>query len=223
MDCPQPMRQTGNGCSLRNTPSDGMMPSSTCFGLKANRCRAGFTLLEVVLVVVITLIMFGVSLPYFAGAYRGSKLRVASRTINRMARYARSMSIMREQRMTVVLDHQTMEIYLGSSARTATNAADGELDQDVLKRLGYVDGEDASGDAGIEKEIHRYLPEGLEIADFEKDWGDDDIVYEDLYLIHYYPDGQSDWFQMELNDERGLGVKLESDPISGKILSEFVQ
>ncbi|RKX36739.1 MAG: hypothetical protein DRP64_18190 [Verrucomicrobia bacterium] len=185
--------------------------------------KQGFTLIEVILVVVISLILLGVAMPHFAHAYKGTKLRIAARTVGRMTRYARSMAIMRETTMTVVLNHDTMEIFLGGSTRSSTNSADGELDQDVFKRLGYVEGEASSDNAGIEKEVHRYLPEGIEVADFEKDWFEDDEEYEDLYLIHYYPDGQSDWFILEFEDRRGLGVKLENDPISGKIRSEFLQ
>lgn len=185
--------------------------------------RTGFTLIEVILVVVISLILLGVSLPHFAHTYKGSKLRSAARTVNRMARYARSMAIMRETTMTIVLDGETMEIYLGGPSQTSTNAADGELDQDVLKRLGYVEGETSAENIGVEKEIHRFLPEGIEVADFEKDWIEDEKTYEDLYLVHYYSDGQSDWFSMELADRRGLGVKMENDPISGKIHFEFTQ
>ena len=184
--------------------------------------KSGFTLIEVILVVVISLILLGVSLPYFAHAYKGTKLRIAARTVDRMARYARSMAIMREQTMTVVINHETMEIFLGGAEQASTNAADGELDQDILKRLGYVDGGAGSDDAGVEKEVHRFLPEDIEVSNFEKDWMEDE-EYEELYLIHYYPDGQSDWFILELEDQRGLGVKLENDPISGKIRSEFTQ
>ncbi len=196
-----------------------------CGSTKVNpaRRRAGFTLIEVILVVVISLILLAVSLPHFAHTYKGSKLRSATRTVNRMARYARSMAIMRETKMSIVLNHETMEIYLGGPSQTSTNEADGELDQDVLKRLGYVEGEASDGHIGVEKEIHRFLPEGIEVADFEKDWIEDEKEYEDLYLIHYYPDGQSDWFILKIEDQRGLGAKLENDPVSGKIHSEFTQ
>ncbi len=196
-----------------------------CGSIKVNpaRRRAGFTLIEVILVVVISLILMGVALPHFAHTYKGSKLRSATRTVSRMARYARSMAIMRETKMSLVLNHETMEIYLGGPSQTSTNEADGELDQEVLKRLGYVAGETSGGDIGVEKEIHRFLPEGIEVADFEKDWLEDEEEYEDLYLIHYYPNGQSDWFILEFEDQHGLGTKLENDPISGKIHSEFTQ
>jgi len=185
--------------------------------------KNGFTLIEVILVVVISLILLGVSLPQFAQTYKGSKLRSAARTVNRMARYARSMAIMRETTMTIVLDAETMEIYLGGPSQTATNAADGELDQDVLKRLGYVEGKTSPENIGVEKEVHRFLPDGIEVADFEKDWNDNEENYENIHLVHYYSDGQSDWFVLKLADQRGLGVEMENDPISGKIRFEFTQ
>lgn len=187
---------------------------------------SGFTLIEIILVVVISLILLGVALPNFAQTYKGAKLRSAARLVDRMGRYARSTAIMREEIMVLVLNHETMELYLGAEApaSTSTNAADGELDQDVLKRLGYVEGDESSDDTGgIEKEVHKFLPEGLEVADFEQDEFDDDEVFEDRYLIRYYPNGRSDWFTLELEDQRGTGVKLENDPISGKIRSEFTQ
>ncbi|MCF7818388.1 MAG: prepilin-type N-terminal cleavage/methylation domain-containing protein [Kiritimatiellales bacterium] len=185
--------------------------------------RSGFTLVEVVLVLVLTLVISAISLPYFAHAYKGTQLRTAARTITRMTRYARSMAIMREEQVTVALNHETMEVFLGAASQTATNAADGKLDQDVLKRLGYVEGEASTGDAGIEKEVHRFLPENLTVREFKKDWREEDDPYEDLYLVRYYPDGQSEWFVLELEDQHGDAVRLENDPISGKITSEFMQ
>jgi prepilin-type N-terminal cleavage/methylation domain-containing protein len=205
------------------SPSKFDIRHSLFCGSTSIRGKLGFTLIEVILVVVISLILLGVAMPHFARTYKGSKLRSAARTVNRMARFARNSAIMRETTMTVVLNHETMEIYLGSATQTSTNAADGELDQDVLKRLGYVDDESSPDTIGIEKEIHRFLPEDIEVADFEKDMFEEDEAYEDLYLFRFYPDGQSDWFILKLKGRRGLGIKLENDPISGKIRSEFTQ
>lgn len=191
--------------------------------INSRKDRNGFTLMEVILVLVLIVVISGVSIPYFAGSYRGTKLRTSARTLTRMANYARSMAILREDTLTIVLDPETMELYLGGAVQVATNAADGELDQEVLKRLGYVDGDDSAKNAGIEKEIHRFLPSGLTVLDFEKNQSEDDDFFEDLYLIRYYPNGQSDWFMLELEDARGLRVKLENDPVSGKVRSELTQ
>lgn len=192
-------------------------------GCLSRSYKAGFTLMEVILVLVIVVIISAVSLPYFAGAYKGTKLRSATRTISRMTRYARSMAIMRETTMTVVLNHETMELFLGSEKAPESDSADGEIDQDVLNRLGYTGGKDTGKDVGIEKEIHRYLPEGLTVREFEKEWTEEDDFYPDFYFVRYYPNGQSDWFSLELEDKRKMGVKMENDPVSGKIRSEFTQ
>lgn len=204
-------------------PSKFEIPCSTFYGSAANR-RAGFTLLEVVMVMVLLLIISSISIPYFASTFRGTKLRSAARTIERMSRYARSMAILRDETLTMVLNHETMELFMGAASTSATNTADGELDQDVLKRLGYIENDpDRSSDAGIDKEVHRFLSDDLTVRDFEKEWTDEDQQYEDLYLIRFYPNGQCEWFKLELEDNRGHGIRLENDPISGKIWSEFLQ
>ena len=198
------------------------MKTSGHSGFRRSENR-GFTLIEVILVLVVIVIVSGVSLPYFAGTFRGTKLRSASRTIDRITRYAHAMAILREETLTVVLNHETMEIFMGGPVQAATGTADGELDQEVLKRLGYVEGGSEQENAGIEKEIRRVLPDHLTVRDFEKNWNEEDDLYEDLYLIRFYPNGQCDWFRMELEDNRGMSVQLENDPVSGKMYIEFRQ
>ena len=179
--------------------------------------------MELILVLVLVVVISGIALPYFSGSYKGSKLRSSARTVDRLARYARSMAIMREKTLTLALNPETMELFLGEPAQTATNAADGELDQDVLKRLGYVKGEkEADATAGLDKEIHRFLPDGIVVRDFKKEW-DEEEDDESFHLVRFYPNGQCDEFVLELEDSRGLGVKIENDPVSGKIYSEFTQ
>jgi prepilin-type N-terminal cleavage/methylation domain-containing protein len=207
----------------KSSPSKFDNPCSLFCGSASINKKRGFTLIEVILVVVIALIMLGVSLPHFAQTFKGSKLRSAARTINRMGRYGRSMAILREHTMTMVLNTETMEIYLGGPAQASTNTADGELDQAVLKRLGYVDGEVTPESLGIEREVFRFLPDDLVVTEFEKEWAEGEFDSDAFYIVNYYSDGLSDWFLMELESRRGMGVRLENDPISGKIRSEFTQ
>lgn len=205
------------------TRSKFSIPCSTGSGSAARR-RAGFTLLEVVMVMVLLLIISSISVPYFAGTFRGTKLRSAARTIERMARYGRNMAIIREETLTMVLNHETMELFLGAAATSTTNSADGELDQEVLKRLGYVEGDpENAASAGIDREVRRFLSDDIFVRNFEKEWTDEDFLYEDLYLVRFYPNGQCEGFLLELEDNRGHGIRLENDPISGKIRSEFLQ
>jgi prepilin-type N-terminal cleavage/methylation domain-containing protein len=109
---------------------------------------SGFTLIEVVMVLVLIIIIASISLPTLSGSLKGLQLKTSSRTVRRAAKYARNMAIMREQTLTVALDKETMELYVGGYAAAQTNMADGEIDQDVLKRLGYVDGGESPTSSG---------------------------------------------------------------------------
>lgn len=188
------------------------------------RLKKGFTLVEIILVLVVIIIISGIALPYFAGSYRGNKLRTCARSIAKISRYARSMAIMRDETMTVVLNHETMELFVGGYLSASANEADGELDQSVLKRLGYVDdGSASSSTGGIDKEMRTRLPDHLNVKTFDKDRSEEDDQYEDLYLIRFYPNGQCDWFEIEIEDRRGVSIKMEINPVSGRVSSEFLQ
>lgn len=181
--------------------------------------RHGFTLIEVILVLVVILIVAGVSVPYLAGSYRGTRLRTASRTIERMCRYAHSMAIMREETLTLVLDESKMEVSIGSEQSQSTNSVDGQLDMKVLKNLNYIDNDGPN----LDKEVTKLLPEGLSVRDFEKYDTADENYGQNFHVIHFYPNGQCDEFRLELEDNKGMELKMENDPISGKVWSEFLQ
>jgi prepilin-type N-terminal cleavage/methylation domain-containing protein len=205
-------------------PSRKSMPNHPNVHVSSLPTKKGFTLMEVILVMVLIVVISGISLPYFASSFRGSKLRTSARTINRMAKYANSMAIMREETLTLALNPDTMEVFLGGYLAAPTNSADGELDQDVLKRLGFVDDDESSSpNGGIEKEVHRFLPDGLTVKDFEKEWAEADDEHDELHLVRFFPNGQCEWFKLELADDKGDGVLLEIDPISAKMTSEFTQ
>lgn len=197
----------------------------------SSNSRDGFTLIELILVLVILVTVASISASYFSGTLRGMKLRTGGRTVIRMAQHARGLAIMREKTIGMAINEETMEIYIGgltggSSGTLSTNASDGEIDQDILERLDYVDGEGETptetGD--VEQEIKRKLPEGLVLAEFNKDIvADEEDLLENIHVVRFFSNGQCEWFEMELEDVRGMGIKLEIDPISGKVDSELTQ
>lgn len=173
---------------------------------------------------VVLLIVSTVVLPYFGSTFRGTKLRTASRMIERMSRYGRNMAIMREETLTMVIDGSRMEVSIGSEPDQSVSDADGELDQEVFKRLGYVEQDGVTRDGpDLDIEVSKLLPDDLTIRDFQKDLTEEEGLYEDFYLVRFYPNGQCDEFKLVLEDRKGKAVELENDPISGKIWSEFLQ
>jgi prepilin-type N-terminal cleavage/methylation domain-containing protein len=182
---------------------------------------SGFTLIEVILVLVVIVIIAGISLPNLSGSYGNAKLRSAASNIERLARYGRGMAILREQDLTMVIDTEKHLIYIGAEKEKDYDESDGELDQDVLKRLGYIDGESSENDIAIEKEISRSIPERLTIdyVEINNQLLDSENVFS---TFKFYSNGQCDDFKLILNDRKNRSLQIYSDPVSGKVRSQFL-
>ena len=76
----------------------------------------GFTLVEVMLVVVLILIVTGVAVPKLSGSFSSTRMKDAVRSTIRVARYARSMAILEQADCT--LTFATNRISLTSSNAT---------------------------------------------------------------------------------------------------------
>ena len=187
---------------------------------------AGFTLIELILVLVIVSIICGISIPYFAGSLRGSKLRTAGRSISSAARYAHFMSIIKQREMLLVINPETLELIVGPEAEKPQNEANGELDQEAFKNLGYIEDTGTDLSSVVKTEVRRKLPEGLTIQSFENYSIDDEesnYLFGNLVIVHFFPNGRSESFDMELTDGKGTGLKIENDPISSKISIDKLQ
>jgi len=190
---------------------------------RARSFRKGFTLIEIILVVVILFILLGITIPHFVSATRSAKIRTATRVISRMSRYTRSMAITREKTMCLVFNLEKRTIIMGpQTSSVSTNTAGGELDQTVLKRLGYIkEDPDDSPETSIQKELSRTLPDGLQIVNFEKKESENETLGRST-TIRYFPNGESESFSLKLQDERGIAAELESDPVTGKVHSKLL-
>lgn len=92
-----------------------------------NRTRAAFTLIELLLVLAIVGIIVAVTIPSFVRSIRGNRLRTAARTIVMAGRYARSMAVLRQRDMLVVLDLDKSVLTVRALAQGET-AASGSVD-----------------------------------------------------------------------------------------------
>ncbi len=182
---------------------------------------SGFTLIEVILVLVVIVIISGIALPNISGSYGNAKLRNAASNIERLSRYARGMAILREQNLAMVIDTEKQLIYIGAEKKIASNEIDGELDQDILKRLGYIDETTEEHDIKIEKEISRSLPNGLNIDYVEVEGTVLDQV-NILYVFEFYSNGQCDDFKIIINDQKDRSIQIYSDSVSGKVRSQYM-
>jgi len=186
----------------------------------ANR-SAGFTLVEVILVVVIMAIIAGISTPFFAGATRGAKLKTAGRSISQAARYARFKAISSQQEMRLVINPDTMELIVGPVGKSNNQESDGKVDLDILDRLGYLDDGNEDITTVVKTEVRRVLPAGLSISDFENKSAKDDTAFGELMVVRFYPNGQSESFEMTLTEKDKARIAIENDPITSKVSVEI--
>jgi general secretion pathway protein H len=89
----------------------------------------GFTLIEVMLVVVIILIAAGVVVPKFKGTFKSTQMTDATRSTVRIARYARSLAILQQEICTLRFETNRMIVVRGTN--TALPEASRKLPEDI--------------------------------------------------------------------------------------------
>ncbi|MBC8206799.1 MAG: type II secretion system protein [Kiritimatiellales bacterium] len=78
-----------------------MENKNSTFPYSNNPLSRGFTLIEIMLVVVIILIVTGVAVPKLSGSFSSTRMKDAVRSTIRVARYARSMAILEQADCTL--------------------------------------------------------------------------------------------------------------------------
>ena len=99
-----------------------MKKPHSSFSLHRLSFAQGFTLIEVLLVVVIILIATGISVPIFRGTLQSTQMTDAVRTTIRMARFARSMSIIKQDECILRIKEDRLTLSCGD-----TNSAEPEI------------------------------------------------------------------------------------------------
>jgi general secretion pathway protein H len=90
---------------------------------------SGFTLIEVMLVVVIILIAAGITVPKFKGSFKSTQMTDATRSTVRIARYARSLAILKQEPCTLRFETNRLTLVCGTNS--ATPEAFRKLPQDI--------------------------------------------------------------------------------------------
>lgn len=93
--------------------ASGGKPSAFC--LLPSAFLRGFTMIELLLVVVIIGIAIGVTMPSLVASIQNQRLKTAARTMVTVARYARSMSVLKQTDLTLSFNLATGQIDLTST------------------------------------------------------------------------------------------------------------
>jgi len=193
----------------------------------AKSSRGGFTLFELLLVVVILGISAGVAVPYFASSMKGAKLRVSARMVVSTHRQTQCQAILRGRQYALLFDErkgtlETVSVETDEeadpffSAATAGSGANRNGLGTGLHLGGNLGGGTAAapaadaGKAVATSENVRSFEEGVSIADFR---GGKEV--DGLHYVMYYPNGMCTAWETTLTD----GVRrtrIAVDPVTGK-------
>ena len=184
--------------------------------ISCRRCGAsGFTLMELMVVVVMIGIMTALIIPEMKGTYEDALLRSTGRKLMSVIQLANSRAITRSQIQRVRIDSKDGRVSIegGSAKGQANNASndlpggDGKLDTRITIEIKQA-GEESSESPGA-------------AASFVS--GDDVGKRSAEQIITLYPDGTADAVEIVLRDREGFRLGLRINPITARVQSLDLQ
>ncbi len=170
--------------------------------------RAGFSLLEIILVVAIMLLAAAMAVPSFVRSFQGVKLRDSVRTVLMTNRYARNMAVLQQKQIAIIYNSNSGAISIvGVSSSRGAQARDAFFEG--RSNPSYFE---ESESFAIEELMKRQLAEDVVIADFATVSGQE---HEGQYWVNYYPSGLSDQYAIRLRDKRDRHALIEIDHLAG--------
>jgi type II secretion system protein H len=180
-----------------------------CPDLSSPRERAGFTLIELMVVIVIIGIMTAAMIPEMAGSFQDALLRSNSRELINVFDLAYSRAVSLNQLRRVRLDEKTGH-YLVEKQVLENGLEDFIPADDVPGAKGELD-------PRITVEFHR--PDGVSPEDEGSDGtpSPDDGSPAGGVAIAFYPDGTADAGDIVLRDRQGFRVQLQINPVTARV------
>jgi general secretion pathway protein H len=163
----------------------------------------GFTLLELLVVLVIISLMSVLVVPQLTGSLAKTNLQTASKKISASLRYARSQAASEKIIYVAIFDFEKdrLSIMTGQEAQT-----DETIEQDL-----------GDGEEPVIRSKSYDLPDGVKL---EKGVSGEDEIDSGLFQIAFFPTGSSSGGDVILTNDRGKRYKISVDFITGVVRLE---
>ena len=159
----------------------------------------GFTLLELLVVLVIISLMSALVAPKISGSMMNLKLKTASKKVSAALRYSRSNAVSEKRTYATAFDFDNNRLSILTSP-----IDDGENDEEPA--------EDEKESTPIPKVYD--LPEGIR---FEKGVVGNEEADSGLFQVLFFPNGSSSGGHVILTNDRGRSYQIRVDFITGVV------
>ena len=202
-------------------------PTSSNSGAARPR-PGGFTLVELLMVVVISMIAAALAMPLFARSFQNSRLRVSVRTVVTAHRHARAIAALRQTSAALMFDMRRCRVEVVTLRQNAadTTAAGFLETREQSAGTEFLHGTDGTGAAAaatdgdtnalpdVVSELVQPLADGVQFSSV--DAAPPAQEFEHTWWINYYPNGTCDEFTIHLLDDHGVAASVHVDPMTGE-------